>query len=86
MVSALFAISSKIGQIDSVSEATKTTGPSEVIVDAASGCASIQDLSEGMKSAMFVRDVKAQKRETGKICDHSARTRLDSHLPSPRLA
>lgn len=71
IVSALLAMSSRIGQIDSVSDATKTTGPSEVIVDAASGCASIQDLREGMKSAMLVKDVRAQNRDTGKICQRS---------------
>jgi hypothetical protein len=60
-------MTSRMGHIAIVNRATRITGAREVMADAESGFASNQDLSCGRKPAMLVRDVKAQKRDTGKI-------------------
>jgi hypothetical protein len=68
IVSALLAMTSKMGQMAIVSRATRITGTREVIADAAFGFASSQSRNCGKKPAMLVKDVNAQSRETGKIC------------------
>jgi hypothetical protein len=68
MVSALLAITSKIGQIAIVKSATRMTGASDVMAEAAFGFASSQRLNCGRNPAMLVNDVKAQSSDTGKIC------------------
>jgi hypothetical protein len=65
-------MSNNSGQMQSVSSATKMTGASEVIADAALGFALSQFAREGMKPAILVRLVRVQKREIGKICSSSA--------------
>lgn len=68
IVSALLAITNKMGHIASVSSATKMTGAREVMAEAALGLLSRNALRGFMKPAMFVRDARAQRRETGNIC------------------
>lgn len=57
-----------MGHIASVSSATKMTGAREVMAEAALGLLSRNALRGFMKPAMFVRDARAQRRETGNIC------------------
>lgn len=57
-----------MGQIAIVNSATRMTGAKEVIVDAAFGLASSHCCRSGIKPPMVVRDVRVQKKETGKIC------------------
>lgn len=67
IVSALLAITNKIGHIASVSNATKMTGAREVMAEAAFGLLDRNVWRGFMKPAMFVRDARAQRRETGNI-------------------
>ncbi len=68
MVSALFAMTSKIGQIAIVRPATKSTGTKEVITLAVSGYLAMKS-STGLKNpASFDNEDRAQRNETGKIC------------------
>lgn len=67
IISALLAITNKIGHIASVSNATKMTGAREVRAEAALGLLERNVWRGFMKPAMFVRDARAHKRETGNI-------------------
>jgi hypothetical protein len=67
-----------------VKSATRMTGASEVMDDTAFGFASSHFLSAGTKSPIVVRDVKVQKKETGKICQ-SASASLRPTKDVPRL-
>lgn len=67
IISALLAITNKIGHIASVSNATKMTGAREVRAEAALGLLERNVCRGFMKPAMFVRDARAHKRETGNI-------------------
>lgn len=67
IVSALLAITNKIGHIASVSNATKMTGAREVMAEAAFGLLDKNVWRGFMKPAMFVRDASAHRRETGNI-------------------
>lgn len=67
IVSALLAITNKIGHMASVSKATKMTGAREVRAEAALGLLDRNAWRGFMKPAMFVRDARAHRRETGNI-------------------
>jgi hypothetical protein len=67
MVSALFAMTSKIGQIAMVNPATSKTGTSEVITLAVFGWLLTKFCSGLMNPAIFDKDERAQSSETGKI-------------------
>lgn len=69
IVSALFAMTSKIGQIAMVRPATRKTGTSEVITCAVSGLRSIKFRNGVINSAMLLSEDNAQSSETGKICN-----------------
>ena len=66
--SVLFANTSKMGQIEIVSKATRMTGASDVIALEALGFFASQFASGGRNSAIFESEVSAQKRETGNTC------------------
>lgn len=68
MLSALFATANKIGQMAMVSRATRMTGANDDIAEDALGFESSHFCRDGMNSAIPVRVVKVQKKETGKIC------------------
>ena len=68
IVSALFAMTSRIGQMAIVRPATRKTGTRDVMTDAVSGFASMKFRKGVMNSAMLLRDDRAQSSETGKIC------------------
>ena len=83
IVSALFAMSSRIGQMQIVSRATRMTGASDVMADDALGWALRKFCSGLMKPAMLVKLVKAQNRETGKIYPRSAKIESTSWKTHP---
>jgi hypothetical protein len=65
--SALFAMAKRMGQIDIVRRATRMTGAKDDMAEDALGLASSQLCKAGMNSAIPVRVVKVQKKDTGKI-------------------
>ena len=67
IVSALLAMTSRIGQMAIVKPATSTTGASDVIACAASGCFSIKSRSSFTKPAMLSSEASAVRIDTGKI-------------------
>ena len=67
IVSALFAITSKIGQMHNVRLATRMTGASELMAAATLGSFARKSCSGLMNPAMLVNDDRAQRTETGKI-------------------
>ena len=67
IVSALLAMTSRMGQIAIVKPATSTTGASDVIACAASGCFSIKSRRGSTKPAMLSSDASAVRIDTGKI-------------------
>ena len=68
IVWALFATTSRMGQIAIVSRAIRMTGAREVIDLAALGLASSHVLSGARNLPIVSKDVRVQKNETGKIC------------------
>jgi hypothetical protein len=67
MVSALFAMTNRIGHIQSVKLATSMTGAREVIADAVFGLLARKSDKGLMNPAIVVKDDKAHRMDTGKI-------------------